>query len=125
MCRALRAAHGEEPERRSSCLALDVRRPVGVEALDRLDAPELAARALFARPNDRLEVWVEDEVPACGHLDSVAARLVSIEEEALRNPVLRGGRLDVDIVVDEEVGRSQAFLASVDPEREVVEPASR
>src|SRR3990172_12209317 len=105
MCRAVRAAHGEEPERRSSCLALDVRRPVGVEALDRLDAPELATRALFARPHDRLEVRVVDEVPAGRDLDPVAARLVAVEEEALRDTVLRGRRLDVDVVFDEEVRR--------------------
>jgi hypothetical protein len=38
--------------------------------------------------------------------------------------VLRGRRLDRDVVVDEQVGGPQALLARVDPEGEVVEAAA-
>ena len=103
----------------------DVRRAVLVEALDRLHAPVLAARALGLRPRDRLEVRVVDEVAARRHLDPVPARLEAVEEEALRHAVLRGRRLDRHVGVDEDVGRAQAFLARVDPERQVVETAAR
>ena len=77
------------------------------------------------RPHDRLEVRVVDEVAAGRDLDAVAARLEPVEEEALRDAVLRGRGLDVDVVVDEDVRRAQALLARVDPEREVVEPPAR
>jgi hypothetical protein len=39
--------------------------------------------------------------------------------------VLRRRGFDVDAAVEEQVGRAQALLARVDPEREVVEPAVR
>ena len=51
------------------------RRAVVVEALDRLDAPGLAARALGLGPDHRLGVGVVDEVAAGGDLDAVAAGL--------------------------------------------------
>src|SRR2546423_14507125 len=85
----------------------DVRRPVGVEALDRLDAPELAAGTLGFRPRDWHEIGVVDEVAAGRDLDPVAAGLEAVEEEALRYAVLRGRGLDRDAVLDEQVGRAQ------------------
>src|SRR3954452_23381295 len=88
----------------------DVRRPVCVEALDRLDAPELAAGALGLRPGDGDEIGVVDEVAAGRDLDPVAAGLEAVEEEALRHAVLRGRRLDRNAVLDEQVGRAQALL---------------
>ncbi len=62
-----------------------------------------------------------DEVAAGRDLDAVAARLDSVEEEALRDGVLGRRRLDVDLVVEEQVGGAQALLARVDPECEVVQ----
>jgi hypothetical protein len=89
--------------------------------LDRLDAPRLAARALLLRPDDGLV----DEVPAVRDLDPVAARPEAVEEEALSDRVLRGCGLDVDAVLEKDVGRPQHFFSRVDPEGEVVQaPAS-
>ena len=85
------APNGRISKRDGHC---DRRRPVGVEALDRLHAPELAAGALAGRPRDRLEVGVEDEVAAGRHLDPVAAGLEAVEEEPLRDAVLRRRGLD-------------------------------
>ena len=101
----------------------DVGRAVRVEALDRLHAPELAARPLCSRPRDRLEVGVVDEVAARRDLDAVAAGLEPVQEEALCDPVLRGRCLDRDTGVDEDVRGAQALLPRVDPEGEVVKSA--
>ena len=106
-------------------LVRDVGGAVGVEALDGLHAPELAARALRGAPRDRLLVGVVDEVAAGGDLDAVPAGLEAVEEEALRDAVLRRRRLDRDARVDEDVRGAQALLARVDPEREVVQAPAR
>ena len=58
-------------------------------------------------------------------LDPVPSGLEAVQEEALRDPVLRRRRLDGDARVDEDVGGAQALLAGVDPEREVVQAAGR
>src|SRR6266540_892931 len=120
------SAQKRRSQRESSHLRFtpDFGRAVGVEALDRVDAPELTATTLLLRPHNRLEVRVVDEVAAGRHLDPVSSRLVDVDEEALSDRVLRGRRLDVDAVVDEEVGRAEALLARVHPEGEVVEPAA-
>ena len=96
-----------------------------MKALDGLHAPRLAASALRFRPDDGLRVRVVDEVAAARDLDAVAAGLDPVEEEALRDRVLRRRRLDVDVVLDEDVGRAQHLLAGVDPEGEVVETTAR
>ena len=96
-----------------------------MKALDRPHAPELAAGAFLGCPRDRLVVGVEDEVAAGRDLDPVPARLEAVEEEPLGDAVFRRGGLDRDVVVDEQVGGTEALLTRVDPEGEVVEaPAS-
>src|SRR5262245_17775459 len=108
-----------------SALATDVGCAVRVEALDRLHPPELATGALFRRPHDRLEVRVVHEVAARRDLDAVATGLEPVQEEALRDPMLRRSCLDRDAGVDEHVGSAEALLARVDPEGQVMEPAAR
>ena len=95
-----------------------------MEAVDGPDAPRLALRALGLGPDHRLGVGLVDEVAAGRDLDPVAAGLERVEEEAGRDRVARRRGLDVDVVVEEDVGRPQALLAGVDPEREVVQAAA-
>src|SRR5260370_34664722 len=64
--------------------ALDRRRAVGVEGLDRLQAPGLALLALLLGPDDRLPVGCEDQARAgVGDLGAVAAGLVDIKGEGM------------------------------------------
>src|SRR5271156_2222108 len=77
-------------------LRLDRRSAVGVEGLDRFQAPGLALLALLLGPDDRLPVRREDEARAgVGDLDPVAAGLVDIEEEGLLDRVLVRTGLDM------------------------------
>src|SRR6185369_13472214 len=81
------------------------RRAVGVERLDRLQAPGLALLAFLLGPHDRLPVGRKDE--ACtgiGDFDAVAAGLVDIEEEGLLDRVLVRAGLDVHPVLQEDIG---------------------
>src|SRR5262245_14117353 len=103
----------------SSCvtsmrLALDRRRAVGVERLDRLQSPGLALRALGLGPADRLPVGREDESgTGIGDLDAVAAWLVDVEEERLLDGVLVRPGLDEHAVLEKDVGGAQHVLAAV------------
>ena len=108
-------------DRRAGWPAAEVRGAVGVEGLDRLDPPGLAAGALGLGPHDRLVRRVVDEVGAGRHLDAVAARLVHVQEHPLRDRVLGRRGLDRDVGVEEQVGGAQQLLAGVDEPREVVQ----
>ena len=66
---------------------------------------------------------VEHEVPARTDLDPVAAGLERVEEERLLDRVLVWPGLDLDAVLETDVGCAQDVLAFVHGEREVVEPA--
>src|SRR5437867_4505508 len=63
---------------------LDRRRPVRVEALDRLQSPGLPLLAFGLRPDDRRPVRREHE-PGAGavDLDAIAARFVDVQKECL------------------------------------------
>src|SRR5512145_1878966 len=119
------SARASRSEATSSGPVVDVGRAVCVEALDRLHAPVLPARALLGGPGDRLEVRVVDEVPPGRDLDPVPTGFEAVQEEALRDAVLRRSRLDGDVSVDEDVRGAQALLARVDPEREMVKSSRR
>ena len=97
---------------------------MGVEGLDRLQPPGLALLALFLGPDDRLPVGREDQAGAgVGDLDAVAAGLVDVEEEGLLDRVLVRAGLDVDAVLQEDVGGAQDLLAAVERVGDVVEAA--
>ena len=99
---------------------------MGVERLDRLQPPGLALLALFLGPHDRLPVRREDQAGAgVGDFDAVAAGLVDIEEEGLLDRVLVRAGLDVDAVLEEDVGGAQDLLAAVERVGDVVEAAGR
>src|SRR6266852_1498767 len=87
---------------------LNRRRPMGVERLDRLQSPGLSLLALFLGPHDRLPIRRQDQAGAgIGDFDAVAAGLVDIEEEGLLDRVLVRAGLDVDAVLQEDVGGAQ------------------
>ena len=83
--------------------------------------PRLALGAITLGPDHARLVGRVHQAPAAGDLDAVAAGLVAVEEEALRDVVLGGGELHEHLVLDPDVGGAQAFLARVDPERRVVQ----
>src|SRR5712664_3230309 len=79
-----------------------------VKRLDRLQSPRLALLALFLGPHDRLPVRGENETGAgVGDFDAVAAGLVDVEEEGLLDGVLVRNGLDVDAVLEKNVGGAQ------------------
>jgi len=92
----------------------DRRRAVGVERLDRLEAPGLALLALLLGPHDRLPVGRQDQPGAgVGDLDPVAARLIDVEEERLLDRVLMRAGLDVNASLQADVGRPKNVLALI------------
>ena len=111
-------------DRRPSGNPAHVRRAVRVERLNRLDPPGLTARAFGLRPDDGLVGGIEDEMRPGRDLDPVSARLIHVQEHALRNSMLGGCRLDRDVRIQEQVRGAQHLLAGVDEERQVVQPAS-
>src|SRR6185437_13145851 len=93
----------------------DRRRAVGVKRLDRLQPPCLPLLAFLLGPDDRLPIRRQDEARAgIGDFDPVAAGLVDIEEEGLLDGVLVRPGLDVDPVLQEDVGCTQDLLAAVE-----------
>src|ERR1700758_929455 len=105
----------------TSDLSRNRRRAVGVEGLDRLQAPGLALFALFLGPDDRLPVRCQDQ-PCAGvrHLDAVAAGLIDVEEEGLLDRVLVRPGFDMDTVLQKDIGGAQDLLAAVERIGDVV-----
>src|SRR5882762_11412857 len=100
------------------------RGPMGMKRLDRLQPPRLALLALFLGPDDRLPVGRKNETGAgVGDFDAVAAGLVDIEEERLLNRVLVRAGLDIDAVLQKNVGGAQHVLAAVERVGDVMEAA--
>ena len=110
-------AHSAAPHRR---------RAVRVERGDGLQPPGLALGPLGGRPVDRLPVGGEHQ-PRTGvvQLDPVAGRLPDVEEEALLDGVLVRPGLDVDALLQRQVGGPDDVVAAVDGEGQVVQPARR
>src|SRR3989441_6167163 len=104
---------------------VDRRRPVRVEAFDRLQSPGLALLAVGFCPDDRRPVRCEHE-PRAGavDLDAIAARLVDVQKEGLLDGVLVRARLDVHAVLEEDVGRPKDVLPGIHRIREMVESAA-
>ena len=99
---------------------------MGMKRLDRLQPPCLALLALFFGPDDRLPVGGEDEAGAgVGDFDAVAAGLVDVEEERLLDGVLVRAGLDVEAVLQENIGGAQNLLAAVERVGDVMETARR
>src|SRR5471032_3130143 len=97
---------------------------MGMRPLDRLQPPGLALLALLLGPDDRLPVRGENEPGAgIGDLDAVAPGLVDIEEEGLLDGVLVRTDLDVDAVLQEDIGGAQHVLATVERVGDVMEAA--
>ena len=97
-------------------ILVDWRRPVRVEALDRLETPRLALLSLGFGPHDGLPVRREDQARAgVGDLDAVAAGFVDVQKERLLDRVLVGAGLDVDAVLEKDVGRPQHVFAASRP----------
>src|SRR5665213_857719 len=60
-----------------------------------------------------------------GHLDAIAARLIDVKEESLLDGVLVRPGLDVDAVLEENIGGEQYLLARVERVGDVMKAASR
>jgi hypothetical protein len=83
---------------------------VGMERLDRLQSPGLALPALFLGPDDRLPVRRQDKARAgVGDFDAVAAGLIDVEEEGLLDRVLVRAGLDVNAVLEKDIGGTAEF----------------
>jgi polar amino acid transport system substrate-binding protein len=112
----------DRPRAPSGMLCLDRRRAVGVEGLDRLQAPGLTLLALGLSPDDRLPVRRQHQPRAgIGDLNAVAAGLINIKEECLLHGVLVRAGLDIDAVLQENIRRAQDFFAAVERIGHVVE----
>src|SRR5690348_6374951 len=114
---------GLSPQRQlATKLACNRRGAVGVEGLDRLQPPGLALLALFLGPDDRLPVGRQDQPRAgVGDRDAVATGLPDIKEEGLLDRMLVRAGLDVDAVLEEDIGGAQDLLAAVDGIGDVME----
>src|SRR5689334_15380005 len=97
---------------------------MGVKRLDRLQAPGLALPTLFLGPDDRLPVRRQDQTrDGVRDLDAVAAGLPDVEEEGLLDRMLVRSGLDMDAVLEKNVGGAQDLLATVDGVGDVMEAA--
>src|SRR6476620_10299821 len=97
---------------------------MGMKRLDRLQSPGLALLALFLGPDDRLPVGGQDQAGAgIGDFDAVAAGLIDIEEEGLLDRVLVWTGLDMDAVLEKDVGGAQDLFAAVERVGDVMEAA--
>src|SRR6266576_2419666 len=115
---------GWRPSSLSMALLPNRRCAVGMKRLDRLQPPRLALLALFFGPHDRLPVGREDETGAgVGDFDAVAAGLVDIEEECLLDGVLVRAGLDIDAVLEKDIGGAQHVLAAVERVGDVMKTA--
>src|SRR5882724_8700968 len=117
---------GGDPAGRKALAGPNRRRAMGMKRLDRLQSPRLAFFTLFFRPDDRFPVWREDEASAgVGDFDAVAAGLIDVEEKRLLDRVLVRAGLDMDAVLQEDVGGAQDFLAAVERVGDVMKAAGR
>src|ERR1700760_514076 len=107
-------------------LSLNRRGAVGVEGLDRLQAPGLALGPFGLGPGDRAPVRRQHQpCDRIAQLDPVPARLVDVEEERLLDGVLVRSGLDENPVVQADVGGPDDVLARVRRERDVVQAPAR
>src|SRR5580698_10329099 len=105
-------------------LAGQRRRAARVKTLDGLEAAGLALSALRLGPDDRFPVRGQDEPRAgIGDLDAMAAGLKDIEEEGLLHRMLVRPGLDLDAVLQKNVGGAKDVLATVERVGDVVEAA--
>jgi len=83
-----------------------------MKRLDRLQSPRLALLALLLGPYDRLPVRRQNEPgTGIGDFDPVAAGLVDVEEKRLLDGMLVRAGLDMDAVLEEDVGRARETAA--------------
>ena len=95
-----------------------------MEGLDSLESPRLALLSFGLGPADRLPVGSQDQARAgVGDLDAVASRFVNVQEKRLLDGVLVRTGLDLDAVLQEDVGGEQDLLAAVDGVGDVMEAA--
>src|SRR5690348_14240287 len=107
-------------------LKLNRRGAVGVEGLDRLQAPGLALGPFGLGPGDRAPVRRQHQPgDRIAQLDPVPARLVDVEEERLLDGVLVRSGLDENPVVQADVGGPDDVLARVRRERDMVQAPAR
>src|SRR5258708_15068493 len=86
--------------------------PMGMKRLDRLQSPRLPFLAFLLGPYDRLPVRRQDEPRAgIGDFDPVAAGLVDIKKKRLLDGMLVRAGLDIDAVLEEDVGRARETAA--------------
>src|SRR5690349_17543689 len=97
---------------------------VNVEGLDGLESPGLALFPLGLGPADGLPVGRQNQARAgVGDLHAVSPGLVNIQEKRLLDGVLVRAGLDLDSVLQENIGGEQNFLAAVDRVGYVMEAA--
>src|SRR5262245_56753391 len=109
-----------------SRVLFDRRRAVGVEGLDRLEAPRLTLLSFGFVPHNRLPVGRQHQSrTGVVELDAIAAGLVDIEEERLLDRVLMWTGLDVDAVLETDVRGTQDLVLRIHGPRGVMEAAVR
>src|ERR1700760_622230 len=102
------------------------RRAVGVKGCDGLQSPRLPFLAFLLGPDDRLPVRRQDQPrPGIGDFDPVAAGLIDVEKEGLLDRMLVRAGLDIDPVLEKDVGGAQDVFAAVERVSEMMEAARR
>src|ERR1700689_4898611 len=107
-------------------MTLNRRGTVGMEGLDGFQTPRLPLLALLLGPDDRLPVRRQNQPrTGIGDLDPVTAGLVNIKKKCLLDRVLVRTGLDVDGVLQKDIGGTQDVFAAVERIGEMVEAAGR
>src|SRR6185437_3038485 len=102
------------------------RRPIGVERLDRLEAPGLAFFAFGFGPANGLPVRSEDQPRSgIGNFHAIATGFVDVQKESLLNSVLVRARFDIDAIFEKDIRCQQHLFSAVNSISDVMETSFR
>ncbi len=94
--------------------------------LDGLQPPGLAFFAFFLGPGNRFPIRRQNEPRAgIGDFDTIAARLIDIEEEGLLHRMFMRAGFDEHAIFEENVGGEQHFLPAIERVGDMVETSAR
>src|SRR5258707_8202286 len=82
------------------------RRAVRVECVHGLQTPSLAFRAFGLVPHHGLPIRIQNQIATRADLESVSARLITIQKESLPDRMFVRASFDKDAVFNENIGSS-------------------